>query len=154
MSPEKPFAGAPAEQSEVIPAEQAERKETLEEQIARGEEMFAAYNSTHPEVVAKPEGKLDCEPEIKAFEEMTASFEATYSLERLHSIVDLPQEKEKDYPERIAAKEALKPIFQKLMFLEKRTDISKERLAEMDAKYKRISKAIGMVRNGVVDHTR
>ena len=97
---------------------------------------------------------LECEPEIARFEELVASFEAAYSLEELHLIVDLTPKDAPNHPLRAPAKEAFALILAQRNKLKEETNIAPEKFEEVNAEYKRLSRAIGIIVNNKLDHTR
>ncbi|MDP2690915.1 MAG: hypothetical protein Q8O95_00720 [bacterium] len=102
----------------------------------------------------EPEDLRPCEPEIQKFEEMHKSFELEHSLAALHLIVDLTPEEAPKHTIREPARKALIPIVAKLNLLKKETDISSEKYEVLNAKYKVLSRAVGMINRNRVDHTR
>ncbi|MGB2580776.1 MAG: hypothetical protein WBC83_03715 [Minisyncoccia bacterium] len=120
---------------------------------ATSEEIAVAeqWLSDHPVQVETKKGP---EEKIVEFENMVADFEATYSLDQLNAIVDLSSDPERKHPLRDQAKEALKPIFAKLKALKEETTASSDVLEELTIKWKLLSRAVGMVNKGMVDHTR
>ena len=86
---------------------------------------------------------------------MLVSFELIHSLPELHLIIDLKPEDTSKYPLRESAKAALIPIVAKLNILKKETNIAPEKHEELKAKYKRLSRAVGIINsNNKVDHNR
>src|SRR3989338_1796076 len=128
----------------------AEEQNLSEEQ----EEQYEQWMKDHPEIVIAPEDLRECGPEIAEFEEILASFELIHSLAELHLIIDLKPEDASKYPLRESAKAALIPIVAKLNILKKETNISPEKYEELKAKYIRLSRAVGIINNNTVDHTR
>ena len=135
-------------------------KETLEpvvqnsEQLAKNpteEEQLQQWLEDHPTPEVAPDELLDYEQEITRFEEAIASFEAEYSLEALHSIIDLRPEDVSQYPLREAAKAALIPIVKQLNSLIGMRPGECEKLKE---KYMKLSRAVGIINNNKVDHNR
>jgi len=141
----------------------------------------AQYMEMNPDKFAEvtPEKLRECEPEIAEFEKMLESFETEHSLAKLHSIVDLTlgellcyAREVKNSPEkqgllieptsedisryfmRKVAREALKPIVAKMNILKEETNISRERHDELKARYKRLSRAVGIINNSKIDHER
>ncbi len=153
MSAENPFNGPPQEAQKpdqlAIEANPKTREATKEE-----EERNELFIKTHPEAFDIPETKLECEPEIAKFKEMIASFEAKHSLEELHAITDLTPEEAPKHPLREPARVAIIPIDAQLKKIKEETNITPEQYEEMRAEYKRLTRAIGMINKGKVDHTR
>ena len=107
------------------------------------------------ETVIAPENLRECGPEIVELEEMLVSFELIHSLPELHLIIDLKPEDTSKYPLRESAKAALIPIVAKLNILKKETNIASEKHEELKAKYKLLSRAVGIINsNNKVDHNR
>jgi len=98
------------------------------------------------------ETKRESGPETLEFEALVAEFESEISLEELMQITE--QKDALESPLRKKAKDALAPILKKYQTLEKETDISQEKLAELKVKYKNLSNAVGFINNGKVDHNR
>lgn len=117
-------------------------------------EQYEQWMGDNPETEILKENLRECESEIIEFEEMIASFESMYSLAELHSIIDLTAEEAPQHPVREPAKAALIPIVAKLNTLEKETNISPEKYEELKAKYKRLSRAVGIINKNKVDHSR
>jgi len=130
------------------------------------------------DIIIAPEDLRDCEPEIAEFEAMLESFESAYSLEELLLVTDLTLElftllwndrdmsaeeikfaiknlKPEDvrtYEIRTKAKKNLIPIVSKMNAMKAETNISPERHDELKAKYRRLSRAVGMINNKKVCH--
>lgn len=117
-------------------------------------DQYRQWMKDHPETVIAPEDLRECGPEIVEFEEMLASFELIHSLTELHLIIDLEPEDAPKYPLRESAKTALIPIVAKLNILKKETNIAPEKHEELKAKYMRLSRAVGIIKNNKVDHNR
>src|SRR3989338_226815 len=64
------------------------------------------------------------------------------------------QEDAPKYHLRESAKAALIPIVAKLNILKKETNIAPEKHEELKAKYKHLSRAVGMINSNKVDHSR
>ncbi|MEK7586607.1 MAG: hypothetical protein AAB453_01930 [Patescibacteria group bacterium] len=121
---------------------------------AEQEEQYEQWMKDHPETVIAPENLRECGPEIAEFEAMLVSFESAYSLAELHLIIELKPEDAPKYPLRESAKIALIPIVAMLNKLKNETNITPEKLKELEAKYLRLSRAVGMINNNQVDHNR
>jgi len=117
-------------------------------------ELLADYLARHPEPVISPENLREAEPEIAQFESMITSFESTHSLTELNSIIDLSPQEAPKHAIREPARVALIPIVALLNTLKKETNISTEKHEELKAKYRRLSRAVGMINNNRVDHDR
>ncbi|MDO8585335.1 MAG: hypothetical protein Q7R85_04455 [bacterium] len=161
MSIENPFSNPPQETPgpEEEKQEQPARESVAQEQGLSAEqieqyEQYEQYVKDHPETVIAPENLRECGPEIAEYEEMLVSFESAYSLAELHLIIDLKPEDAANYPLRESAKAALVPIVEKMNILKKETNIAPEKREELKARYERLSKAVGIINNNKVDHTR
>lgn len=146
MSIEDPINNPPQEAPKPV---ENKRGSTPEE-----EDQYRQWMKDHPETVIAPEDLRECGPEIAELEELLASFELTHFLEELHLIIDLKPEDVSKYPVRESAKAALIPIVSKLNSLKGETNISPEKHAELKAKYRKLSRAVGMINNNKVDHHR
>lgn len=116
--------------------------------------QYEQWMKDHPDIVIAPEDLRDCEPEITKFEMMLESFELIHPLEELLMIVDLKPEDAPKYPLRESAKAALIPIVKLMNVIKAETNIKPERHDELKAKYRRLSRAVGMINNDRVDHNR
>jgi len=130
-------------------AAQKKAEEQKEEQ-----EMLAAYL----EGMSPPKEKRECRPEVAEFEQLAQKFEEDFPLEALHAITELtPEEVEKAKKERLKrpAAIALGPILTKLKTLNNETNISPEEAARLQAIYKKLSQAVGIIdKDNKIDHTR
>jgi len=138
-----------SEKMPIFPAPENKPETTVE---YSPEEQAAQWLKDHPELVAVPEVLKESGPAIAEFEQMITAFEAEHPLEQLHQIVDLTVEQAPHHPIREPARQALLSIGPKLNAMKKDTDISEEKYEEMRALYKRLSRAVGAVRNNKVDH--
>lgn len=129
-------------------------QELKQQQEREDAERLADYLARHPDPVISPENLREAGPEIAEFENMTASFELTHSLAELHSIVDLTALEASKHTIREPARVALIPIVAMLNTLKKETNISPTKYEEIKAKYKRLSRAVGMINKNKVDHDR
>lgn len=124
-------------------------------QQAEDEERLKYWLENHPEIKIAPEDSRECEPEIKEFEEMIDLFEANHSLPELYSIIDLTPEEARRHPVREPARAALGPILAKLHILRDETNISTEKYKALEARWKKISNAVGIINSeNKVDHNR
>jgi hypothetical protein len=131
-----------------------EQGETPEEQKMRGHAMCDDFERAHPEVEMTLEERRPCGAEVLELEGIITSFESMYSLEDLHAIQVLTVEEAPIHPLRAPANKALNPITALLKVLKKETDISDEQHAALFQEYKRLSRAVGIINNDKVDHTR
>ena len=159
MDIENPFNNSPQETPK--PEKKLERPYHIEEPnpekqnlSKEQEEQYEQWMKDHSETVIAPEDLRECGPEIAEFEEMLVSFELIYSLAELHLIIDLKPEDAPKYLLRESAKAALIPIVAKLNMLKQETNITLEKHEELKAKYKHLSRAVGMINSNKVDHNR
>ena len=89
-------------------------------------------------------------PEILKLEEMFTSFEQNHSVESLHAITTVEEALNSEI--RKAAKEALKPILDQLSILLNETNMTSEQYIELKGKYMNLSRAVGMINSGKVNH--
>ncbi len=135
----------PAEES--VGFERTKMGDLTPDQIAQ----YQAYMQDNPEAPVV-ETKRESGAEILEFEASIDEFEKEFSVEDLMAITEVKEALES--PLRKNAKDALGPILKKLQALEKETDISKEKLAELKARYKKLSNAVGIINSDKVDHAR
>ena len=128
-----------------------EKKRKQEQEDAK---LLADYLARHPEPEILPENLREAEPEIAQFESMITLFESTHSLAELNLIIDLTATEASKNPIREPARVALIPIIALLNTLKKETNISTEKHEELKTKYRRLSRAVGMINNNKVDHNR
>jgi len=117
-------------------------------------DRYEAYIASHPEVVIPLESRRNPEKEIAEFLALVATFERAYNLKELYSISELTPADAPNHPFREPARKDLCPIVTVLDVLKKETKIADERLEELKAVYKKLSRAVGIINNGIVDHTR
>ncbi len=121
---------------------------------AEEEELLKQWMEDHPEPESSQKELVESGPFVAEFEKLVASFESTFSLAELHAITELAPEDAPHHPVREPAKEALIPILDKLRALQNETSIAPERFEELKAAYARLSRAVGVIRSGKVDHDR
>lgn len=108
---------------------------------------YAFWMEKHPELaVSIYAEQKEVGPENLEFENLVKDFEQKYPLDELYSITDLTVEEAKNHPLRAPAKLALIPIWEKAKVFRDN--------AELWAMYTKLSKAVGFIYNGKVDHTR
>lgn len=108
-----------------------------------------------PERENQPTVELkESEPLVAELEALFDAFEAKHPVDELFLITDLEAKDAPKHPVRHPANMDLIPIVRKLEDLRTKTDISADKLAKLQAKYKRISQAVGIINRGRVDHTR
>ncbi|KKR07889.1 MAG: hypothetical protein UT32_C0006G0036 [Parcubacteria group bacterium GW2011_GWC2_39_14] len=129
---------------------------TSEEQKLKAEkaEYEAYWLSVYSETTIAPENLRECGPEIAEFEAMIASFESEHSLLELLSIIDLTLAEAQSHPIREPARLALKLIIAKRNSLKDETNISAAEYERLNAEYKRLSRAVGVLNDNKVDHNR
>lgn len=132
------------EQPPILTPEQQQEKED--------DDLLALWKKDHPEVV--PERLWESGYDIASFENMVDIFTAEHSLAELNAIVDLTPEAAPQHPVREPARVALNRIYSKLVVIENKTNVSPEKLAELKAKFRVISQAVGMINNNKVWHDR
>lgn len=124
------------------------------EEVFSDEERLEQFIGDHPDMFTPLENLRECEPEIAEFEKMLEAFEAEHSLTDLNAIIDLTPAEAPMNPVREPARLALAPIVAKMKVLKKETNITPEKYDELEARYKIISRAVGMINNNKVDHNR
>ena len=129
-------------------------QELKQQQEREDAERLVDYLARHPDPVISPENLREAGPEIAEFEALVVSFESMHSLAELHSIIDLTPTEAPKHAIREPARVALIPIVALLNILKKETNISIEKHEELKAKYKQLSRAVGMINNNKVDHNR
>ena len=114
-------------------------------------EQLAAHFAIHPEqlVPKKTLSESEADPKIAEFKAMIASFESAHPLAELNSIIDLTPAEAPKHPVREPARIALIPITAIFNTLGGNKDFE-----NLKAQYKRLSRAVGMINNNKVDHTR
>jgi hypothetical protein len=120
------------------------------EQQAIIDEQMAKYATEE----IPPEKRRECGPEVEELERMFDDFEKTHDLEVLSAITDITTlEEAQAHPIWMPAQRALHPIYAKFSVLKEETNISDEKHAELKARWKRISQAVGMINEGKLDHS-
>ena len=94
------------------------------------------------------------EPELKAVESLISAFEQQYPLAELNAVKELSKQDGYAHPLRDPAKRALGPIRDLIYVLIEETNVPKETYFMLEAKYKMLAQAVGVISHGVVDHTR
>ncbi len=117
-------------------------------------EQYEQWMAEHPEIEIPMEDRRECRLEVAQFEEMVVSFEATYPLEELNLIIDLTPEEAPNHAVREPARLALMPIVEMLNILKSETNITPQQHEELKTRYRVLSRAVGMINNNKVDHTR
>jgi len=121
-----------------------------EEQQAIIDEQMAKYATEE----IPPEKRRECGPEVAELEQMFEDFEKAHDLEALSAITDITTlEEAQAHPTWMPAQLALHPIYAKFRVLKDETNITEEKHAELKAKWKRISQAVGMINDGKLDRS-
>lgn len=121
------------------------------DEMARGEAMAAEF---YQETEVPQENRRECGPEVAEYEDLLASFEQTHNLEQLHAIIELTPEDAPKNQLREPARLALYPIVTLLNTLKKETNIMTAKHDELKEQYMKLSRAVGMINNNMVDHNR
>jgi hypothetical protein len=117
------------------------------------EEVINEWMAKYATEEIPAEKRRECGPEIEELEGMFESFEQTYDFAALHAVTNLTPAEAPHHPVREPAKQALNPIYKKLQLIKDETNVTPEKYAELKVKWKRLSQAVGMINNNVVDHT-
>jgi len=120
-----------------------------EEQQAIIDEWMAKYATEE----IPPEKRRECGPEIEELERMFRNFDQTHDVFALNAVTDLTPAEAPHHPVREPAKLDLIPMYAKLRTIYEETNITPEHYAELKAKWKHFSQAVGMINNNVVDHS-
>lgn len=134
-------------EASVVESDRTKLEDLSAEQLAQYEE-YMARNSEAPIL----ETKRESGPEILEVEALIAKFESEISVEEL-TMLNTAKEALAS-PLREKAKEEIKPILKIIQTLKKETNIGPDKLEELEVKYRRLSRAIGMINSGKVDHNR
>ncbi|MBU1091290.1 hypothetical protein KKA27_00220 [Patescibacteria group bacterium] len=124
--------------------------ESPEKEFEEYEDLIKQYEGENVRESFGP--KEECGPHIEEFEEILTPLLKEELLELLNNIEI--EEEAMENKERESVKEALIPLVEKMNFLKKRTDIGEEEFEKLHEKYKIISRAVGMINGGNVDHNR
>jgi hypothetical protein len=125
-------------------------EEFSEEQQAIIDEQMAKYATEE----IPPEKRRECGPEVEEIERMFGDFEKTHDLEALAAITDITSlEEAQAHPTWMPAQRALHPIYAKYRVLKDETNITDEKHAELKAKWKRLTRAVGMINDGKLDRS-
>jgi len=95
---------------------------------------------------------LESGPYIEELETMFVAFEQAHPIEDLRSITT--EEEASNSEVRESASRELTPIISLLKILGKGTNITSEEYNELDKRYKILSRAVGAISHGLVDHDR
>ena len=119
------------------------------ELTAEEEAQYAAFMEDHPDAEKPPAAVKESDPRVAEFQALVASFEAEYPLEELTAIIDLKAADAPNHPIREPARKALIAVHTMMKSLEGHPQSGK-----FYADYKRLSRAVGMINGGKVDHNR
>lgn len=108
----------------------------------------------YPDEEIPMEMRRNYEKEKAEIEILFNEFEKVHSLESLNFIINPTPEDAENYKIRTAAKNDLIPIVTLLNALKRETNISEPEHDKLNAKYRILSRAVGMVNGGKIDHTR
>ena len=146
----------------------------------RLEELAAAYVYANPEKFLITPERLDATPHVAELDALLTQIESTHDLEKLHAIqrvskselalitehrrahnigetltiAELSENEEALLTIREPLLHALKPITAQLSFLAEKTDATPETLDTLKARYRALSRAVGIISAGAIDHTR
>ena len=134
--------------NEKIPTPQ----ELKEKQDRKDADRLADYLIRHPNL--EPLSPSLVEQTRTEFDSLVASFEAKYSLEQLHSIIDLTPQEAPNHPLREPARVALIPIVKLLNDLKAIYGETSSEYQSLKEKHLRFSRAVGMINKNKVDHNR
>lgn len=116
-------------------------------------ELLVLFEEEKKEREVAPRAHLkDCEPRIKDFEASLVAFESRHDLEALLAIQT--EEEAVESEARKAAQKDLPSIMSQLDRLKAETNITNDRYVELDDRYRRLYRAVGVINRGRVDHTR
>jgi hypothetical protein len=112
-------------------------------------EAFAEYFS---DPSLPKEERREAREEVLQLEGLFEAFESEFSSEVLGAVSNLTTEEALSFPLRIAAKSRLNVIVKLLNDIENETNVTPQKFAELDARYRKISSAVGFVNNSTVRH--
>lgn len=119
------------------------------------DEMLEAYKAMHPEHFPREEeNKAEHGPMVEKFDFLCAAFEVEHDLEALTAITELDPSAAAEHPVREPARQDLIPIQQMLKSIEETSGIDPASFARLHNEYIKLSRAVGVINRGVVDHTR
>ncbi|PIP28262.1 MAG: hypothetical protein COX29_02060 [Candidatus Moranbacteria bacterium CG23_combo_of_CG06-09_8_20_14_all_35_22] len=126
-------------------------KAMQDKEKAKEDAWLAQYIEENPDKFKEiaAEDRRECGPEIAEFETMLYVFEKEYSLEILNAITT--SEEAFNHPIREPANLALKPIVAKFNSIKDETDISPEKLNELNMRRKKLVNAVGFINGGEFD---
>ena len=106
----------------------------------------------NPESPERRESIIETEKNVKDFELLTEAFESEHDMEALYAIET--KEQAINSEDREAAKADLPEIVRLLKALRFDGNLSSKKRDEIKDAYRNISRAVGMINSGRVDHTR
>jgi uncharacterized protein involved in exopolysaccharide biosynthesis len=130
------------------------KRQDLEEQTRLQEEadLLADYLIRHPNL--KPLSPEIAEQVQEEFDSLISLFESKHSLEELHSIIDLTTKEAPNHPIREPARVDLIEIEARLSKLKPTYGEGSPEYKSIKEQYKRLSRAVGIINNNKVDHTK
>lgn len=124
--------------------------ESSENEFEEYEDLIKQHEDFNTQEALKE--KVECGPHIKRLEKVLDMLSREELLDILNAI---ETEKEaRSNMERDLAEGFLVPLVEKMHFLRDRTDITDKEYDNLHEKYKIISRAVGMINGGLVDHDR
>jgi hypothetical protein len=132
-----------------LPSRKNEVKKTQAEKDAEWLEKFQIRKT--PRYIKIAEHREFSPEDINSFMSLVNKFKTNHSLETLLATTDADEETQKM---RIAAREDFNKIDDLLKKLQNETKISQSQFEELNKEYKAISQAIGILRDGKIDHAR
>ncbi len=119
------------------------------------ERVLTLFEEEKQELKNQPEPeKIENNEKTKELELRMELFEASFSLEDLRSIIELSDQDAEGHPLWWPAKMALGEITKKRNEVWADENISSDKKSQLEAKYKMLSKAVGIRNRGQIDHTR
>jgi hypothetical protein len=118
------------------------------------QELIDSWLAKYATEEVPPEKRRECGPEVEELERMFDEFEKAHDLEALSAITDITTlEEAQAHPTWMPAQLASKPIYAKFRVLKDETNITEEKHAELKAKWKRLTQALGMINDGKLDRS-
>ncbi len=117
-------------------------------------EKYEAYMADHPEEVTPPEKLRDYKEIAWATEKALMWCEENFPIAELFAITNLTPAEAPNHPTREPARKSLINIVTALKVLKEETNIPEDEYDALNTRYRQLSRAVGIINNGVVDHTR